>query len=224
LGFRRAAVNFILKSILNFVCKIDTSAVYEALSKIKPMFVVFNHVNFIDSPILVTQCYPLRLTGLAKAETWNNPIFGFIFSTYKAVSIDRNGAFSDSFQKVGKAIRNGNFVCIAPEGTRSKTGVLQQGKAGIVQLALETDTPIIPVAHYGSENIWKNIRKLNRTPVKFMAGKPFKIKFNGRPAKSEREEIISEIMGQIALLLPKEKRGMYARQAEQECKYLEFLL
>jgi hypothetical protein len=30
-------------------------------------------------------------------------------------------------------------------------------------------------------------------------------------------------MGRMALLLPNEKRGIYVQQAENECKYLEFI-
>jgi 1-acyl-sn-glycerol-3-phosphate acyltransferase len=223
MGARKAAVNFIINKILNVLCKIDTREVYEALSNNSPMIVIFNHVNFIDAPVLVTQCYPINMTGLAKAETWDNPFLAFIFSTYKAIPIDRKGAFSSSFKKMRRAIENGFFMCIAPEGTRSKNGVLQHGKAGMIQLALEADIPILPVAHHGGENIWKNMRRFRRTPMNFKAGRPFRIRFDGRPKHEQREEILSEVMGQMARLLPLPFRGPYAQQAERECKYLDFI-
>ena len=223
MGFRRAAVTCFLKTLLTILCKIDCREYYKILADNKPMLVVFNHVNFLEVPILVTHSYPLYVSGLVKAETWNNPIFAFIFNTYKAVPIDRRGAFSESFKKVHNLIQKGFFMCVAPEGTRSKDGVLGKGKAGIIQLALEADLPILPVAHHGGENIWQNIKKFKRTPFYFKAGQPFKIKFDGRPDKEEREVIISEIMGRIACLLPEEKRGVYSRQAGEECKYLEFI-
>jgi hypothetical protein len=42
------------------------------------------------------------------------------------------------------------------------------------------------------------------------------------PGHEERNEIMGEVMGQIARLLPEQMRGIYAQQAENECKYLEF--
>jgi len=221
--FRRAAVSFFLRSALNIICKIDCREFIKALSENKPLLVIFNHVNFLEVPILVAHSYPLKVTGIVKTETWDNPFFAFLFNTYRAIPIDRHGAFQEAFKKVRNAIDNGFFMCVAPEGTRSKDGVLNKGKAGVVQLALDTDLPILPVAHHGGERIWENMKRLRRTPFLFKAGRPFKIKFDGRPGKEEREEILTEVMGQMARLLPERMRGIYTGQAERECKYLDFI-
>jgi 1-acyl-sn-glycerol-3-phosphate acyltransferase len=223
MGFRRAAVTFLMRRVLDTICKIDCREYVEALQKNKPMLVVFNHINFLEVPILVVYSYPLLVSGLVKAETWNSPLFALIFNTYRAIPIDRHGAFTKAFKRVCGAIEKGYFMCVAPEGTRSKSGVLRRGKAGIIELALEAGVPILPVAHHGGENIWKNIRHLRRTPFCFRAGKPFRIRFEGRPGREEREEITGEVMGQMARLLPPTMRGVYAEQAERECKYLDFL-
>ena len=223
MDFRRAAVNTVLKTLLDALCKIDHREFVEALAKREPLIVVVNHINFLEVPILVTHSYPLFLTGLVKAETWNNPVFAFLFDTYKAIPIDRHGAYQGAFRRVREAMDQGFFVCIAPEGTRSKNGVLGKGRAGVIQLALYTGSPVLPVVHYGGERIWENIRRLRRTPLSFRAGRPFKIKFDGRPDREEREAMLGEVMGQMARLLPPEMRGAYAEHAEQDCKYLEFL-
>ncbi len=223
MSYRRAVVNTLLKGIFDTICKIDNREYMETLSKTKPLIVAINHINFLEVPILVTHSYPLYLTGLVKAETWKNPLFSFLFNTYKAIPIERNGSFNTAFAQVRKAIDEGSFVAIAPEGTRSKDGVLQKAKAGIVQLALSTDTPILPIAHYGGQHVWKNMKKFKRTPFIFKAGHPFKIQLDGRPGRTEREEILDEVMGQLARLLPEELRGYYTQQAEQETKYLEFV-
>jgi len=222
-GLRRTIVNRLMKGILTILCRIDNKELFEALKKNQPLIIVINHTNFLEIPILVAHSYPKYMTGLVKSETWNNPIFAFLFNTYHAIPIDRNGAFSEAFKRVRDAIEKGFFVAIAPEGTRSKNGVLGKGKAGIIHLALDTDVPVLPLVHYGGEQIWKNMRRFRRTPFSFKAGRPFRIKFNGRPDREVREEMLSEVMGQMARLLPAEKRGFYAEQAESECKYLEFL-
>ncbi|MCL2229480.1 MAG: 1-acyl-sn-glycerol-3-phosphate acyltransferase [Treponema sp.] len=223
MGFRKAAVNFFLKGILNAICKIDCGEFVKALSANKPLIVIFNHINFLEVPILVSHSYPLHVSGLVKSETWKNPLFAFLFNTYKAVPIDRKGAFTESFKHVCGMINDGYHMCVAPEGTRSKNGVLGRGKAGIVLLAMEANVPILPVAHHGGENVWKNIKRFKRTPFHFRAGRPFRIKFGGMPNKEEREMILGEVMGQLAVLLPEDMRGIYADQAKKENKYLEFI-
>lgn len=223
MGFRRAAVNLVLKGVLSALCRIDDREYVEALSKNKPLILAINHINFLEVPMLVARSYPLYVTGVAKKETWKNPIFAFIFNTYRAIPVERGRSCVKSFRKVREAINNGSFVIIAPEGTRSRNGVLGQGKAGIIHLAFDTDAPVLPVVHYGGENIWHNIKHLRRTPFVFKTGKPFKIKFDGRPDRNKREEMLDEVMGQMARLLPEGMRGGYAEQAGLPCKYLEFI-
>jgi 1-acyl-sn-glycerol-3-phosphate acyltransferase len=222
MDFRRFVVSYAMKGLLSIICKIDCSEFVEALKKNKPLLVVFNHINFLEVPILVTHSYPIYVSGLVKSETWDNPIFSFIFNTYKAIPIVRGKSFTESFKHVCEAIEKGYYMCIAPEGTRSKDGVLGKGKAGIIQLAIEADVPILPIAHHGGENIWKNIRRFRRTPFCFKAGRPFRLKVKEMPGHEERDEIMTEVMGQIARLLPENMRGIYSQQAQNECKHLEF--
>jgi 1-acyl-sn-glycerol-3-phosphate acyltransferase len=120
-------------------------------------------------------------------------------------------------------MEKGAFIGIAPEGKRSGNGILQKGKGGIVQLALITGAPVVPVVHYGGEKIWENIRHFRRTPFCFRVGRPFRFKCEGRPGKEEREIMLDELMGQLAILLPDHMRGEYVDQAGRESHYLEFL-
>jgi 1-acyl-sn-glycerol-3-phosphate acyltransferase len=223
MGVRRAVVSSILRGLINTLCKIDNSEFVKTLAGISPVIVAFNHINFLEVPILVAHSYPLYLTGLAKSETWNNPIMAFLFNTYKAIPINRGGAYQDSFRRVREAMDQGFFVCMAPEGTRSKNGILGKGRAGIIQLALYTGAPVLPVVHFGGERIWDNIRRLKRTPFCLKVGRPFRFKCEGRPNRETREQMLAELMGQMARLLPEDMRGIHAEQAQRESKLLEFI-
>ncbi|MDR1466139.1 MAG: 1-acyl-sn-glycerol-3-phosphate acyltransferase [Treponema sp.] len=224
---RRAIVNTVLKRILNVLCKIDSKEFKDVLTRMRvasqPLILAVNHINFLEVPILVAYSYPLLLTGLVKAETWKNPIMAFIFDTYEAIPIDRRGSIAQAFKGARDALSRGFFVCIAPEGTRSKTGVLGKGKAGVVQLSLDTGVAVLPVVHYGGENIWSNIKRFRRTPFRFKVGRPFRFKTDGRVDKAMREALLDELMGQMARLLPEDLRGGYAEQAQKQAQYLEFI-
>jgi 1-acyl-sn-glycerol-3-phosphate acyltransferase len=162
--------------------------------------------------------------GVIKDTTWKNPFMAFLLETFDAIPLNRGGAYLDTFKNVKTAIENGAFIGIAPEGTRSGTGVLQKGKAGIVQLAFMTGAPILPVAHFGGQDFWRNFKQFKRTPIRYKVGRPFHFKFEGeKPARAEREILVDELMRQIAALLPEELRGEYATQVSQTCEHLEFL-
>jgi 1-acyl-sn-glycerol-3-phosphate acyltransferase len=220
---RRMVVNRIVKTVFDTVCDIDSREFVETLANIPPVIVAVNHINFLEVPILVAHSYPLHLTGLVKSETWNNPVMAFLFNTYKAIPLDRAGSYQEAFRKAREAMDQGFFICMAPEGTRSKSGILGRGKAGIIQLALYTGAPVLPVVHFGGEQIWDNLRRLRRTPFCFRVGRPFRFKCEERPDKFTRDQMLEELMGQMARLLPEDMRGVYAEQARRESAHLEFL-
>jgi 1-acyl-sn-glycerol-3-phosphate acyltransferase len=223
MGVRRAIVNRIIKGVFDTLCNIDSREFVKTLTAIPPVIVAVNHINFLEVPILVAHSYPLLLTGLVKSETWNNPIMSFLFNTYKAIPINRTGSYQEPFRRVREAMAQGFFVCMAPEGTRSKNGVLGRGRGGIIQLALYTGAPVLPVVHFGGERIWDNIRRLRRTPFCFKVGRPFRFRCERRPDKTTRELMLGELMGQMARLLPEDMRGVHAAQALRESRYLEFI-
>ena len=58
-------------------------------------------------------------------------------------------------EKSREALRNGNSMMIFPEGTRSKDGHLQPFKSGAFHLALDTHSPILPIAIKGTSKAIK---------------------------------------------------------------------
>ncbi|GHV81666.1 hypothetical protein AGMMS49991_02240 [Spirochaetia bacterium] len=236
--FRWVVVSFFLRWILGIICKVDTGEYRKALEKLAPgssapdrrsscsgpAILAINHINFLEVPMLASYGYPRRVTGLAKEETWKNPFMNFLFNTYGAIPLDREGSYNETFRQVREAMDRGFFMIVAPEGSRSKNGILQKGKGGIIQLALATGAPVLPVVHFGGEKVWENMKHLKRTPFFIKVGRPFRFKCDeGRPGKIVRGQMTDEMMGQLAALLPEAMRGEYEEQALRESHYLEFL-
>jgi 1-acyl-sn-glycerol-3-phosphate acyltransferase len=57
--------------------------------------------------------------------------------------------------KAAIAVMAGNSVMIFPEGTRTRDGNLQPFKTGAFRLALDTKSPILPIAIIGTYNAIK---------------------------------------------------------------------
>jgi 1-acyl-sn-glycerol-3-phosphate acyltransferase len=110
----------------------------------------------------------------------------------------------------------GNALVIAPEGTRSRTGALIEGKPGVAYLAARSGFPVIPVAITGTEDkvIFGNVKRLRKSKVTLTGGKPFVIP---PLPKENRDEALQkdtdEIMCQIACMLPERYRGVYAEHS-----------
>ena len=104
-------------------------------------------------------------------------------------------------------------MVVAPEGTRSKTEMLNEAHSGTAYFAMKTGVPIIPVGISGTEDrlIVDGMRKLRRSNVVVRMGKPFTLPLKENQGRDEYLKMVTdETMCQIAALLPKKYHGFYA--------------
>ncbi len=210
---------FFLKTIIQILCKVDS----EEISKIPltgPGVIMINHVNFLEVPLIQVYMVPRKMRGLVKKETWKNPFLRYFLNIYNAIPINRGAVNKETFKETYNALKAGNFICIAPEGTRSTNGILRKGKSGITAIALKGDAPIYPVVHTGGEKIWNNIKHFKRTKITLKVGKPFQIKKINRINRTVRDQITHEIMYHMAELLPEDKRGFYSDFSKNQLIHL----
>lgn len=95
-----------------------------------------------------------------------------------------------------------------PEGHRSDTRQLQQGRGGAVRLAVRSGCPIVPVAIWGTESGFKGV--LRRSPIRVRFGKPYHPPVEGNKIPLDRmSELTDEMMLRIAELMPEKYWGYY---------------
>jgi 1-acyl-sn-glycerol-3-phosphate acyltransferase len=200
----------IVRAILSAACEVDRSELAKVPRK-GPLILVTNHVNFLEVPLLYSLLYPRDISGFAKVETWRNPFLGLLATIWECVPVDRNASDMQAMRSALEALARGKLLNVMPEGTRSHDGLLRRGHGGVVAMALRSGAPIIPIAHFGGEEFWRNLRRGRRTKVAIRVGDPFRLREPepGR-AKSARSEAAEEIMLRIAELLPPRYRGEYA--------------
>jgi len=220
--FTSRMTTFVIKTIVDSLCRIYD----EPLARVPehgPLLIVSNHTNFLEGPVIYTHLYPRKATGYAAAKSWINPIFGFIFNQWNAISIKRGEPDLTAIRSGINALKQGLIMAIAPEGTRSGDGRLKRGRPGVVILAQKSNAPILPIAHYGGETFWKNLKRLRRTDFKIIVGQEFYLNAEGVKINNDiRQQIVDEIMYQIAALLPEEYRGYYSDLSKATEKYLKF--
>jgi len=140
-----------------------------------PAILVCNHVSFADSLIIAGAIRrPVRFVMYYKI--FKIPILSFIFKSVKAIPIA--GAREDiamlkkAYAEISQALRNGDLICIFPEGEITNDGEIHSFKPGVKKMLDRDPVPVIPMALSG---LWGSLfsRKdgpiVKRRPRKFLA-------------------------------------------------------
>jgi len=147
---------------------------------------------------------------------------GLLFDLWGGIPVRRGEADITAAKRCLQALKEGKIVAVAPEGTRSGDGRLRKGHAGIVFLAIKSGAPILPLAFYGAEQYWDNLRSFQRIPFRVRVGQPLILDLPSTPIDQKiRNQITDEIMIQIANLLPPSYRGVYADRVHEKPRYLK---
>jgi 1-acyl-sn-glycerol-3-phosphate acyltransferase len=189
-----------------------------------PLIIVTNHVHIPEIPTLYTRLLPRKVQGMALAErVLDKNIVGGILRLFGTIPVWRGEADLNALRAGIKALKEGDMLLLDPEGTRSHDGCLQKGHPGAILMALHTGAPILPVVHYGSENYPAALKRMRRTDLHYVVGKPFRVEAGGqRVTGLIRQQMIDEVMAQMAALLPPQYRGAYASATKPAHKYLIF--
>ena len=108
---------------------------------------VFNHISYIDIPIMMKafRNEPIRI--LAKAEMAKVPVFGYIYRR-ATVMVDRasDAARAKSVLQLKSILSKKISIVISPEGTFNTTNKpLKEFYNGAFKIAVEMQVPIQPV-------------------------------------------------------------------------------
>jgi 1-acyl-sn-glycerol-3-phosphate acyltransferase len=174
--------------------------------------VVINHLGRLDAVAVYIFIKRNDLTGWVADKYRHVPLLGFIVRGLDGVWLNREGADRKALRWAIDRLREGWILGIAPEGTRSPTGALIEGKEGVAFLAAKTGVVIIPAGVTGTEKVWNTWKKLKRPKLTVRFGKPFHLP---KYTKENREQILhqgtDEIMCRLAALLPEKYHGEYSQ-------------
>ncbi|MCL6450633.1 MAG: 1-acyl-sn-glycerol-3-phosphate acyltransferase [Acetobacteraceae bacterium] len=154
-----------------------------------------NHINFWD-PVTVACSIGRRVSFMAKEELFRNPVVALALRLVGAFPVKRGKADRAAIRHSLRVLGRGQVLGIFPEGTRSRTGVLQKAEPGAALLALRTRAPVVPVGICGS------YRRPARVVVRFGPTLTFPEHYGARPTAERLEHVGSQIMAAIAALLP----------------------
>lgn len=207
---------WIARSFINLfirlTCRLDVCGL-DKLPKSGAYAVASNHLGRLD-PLLVYYLLDRRDIILLVAEKYRkNALARWFVRQLDGIFVERFEADFAAVRQALNRLRAGGVLVLAPEGTRSRSGALIEGRHGISYLAAKSGVPIYPVGITGTQDqvVLAGFKRLRRARVVGQVGDPFTLPPISR---QQREETLAaytdEIMCQIAALLPEEYRGVYA--------------
>lgn len=213
----------ITKTIVNKYFKKYANIKIEGFEKIEnvegPKIFICNHLSNADGLILdkiLKEKYdPTFVAGIKLS---NDPITKLGTMMVKNVGIKPNSADKEAITKIVKLVRGGENIMIFPEGTRSRTGSMIEGKKGILLIARLSKARIIPIGMTGTEILLPINKdgdmggeKFNYSDINIKFGEPVSLPPKGKDEDkhSYDDRCMEYIMKSIASLLPEKYRGIY---------------
>jgi len=106
-----------------------------------------NHVSFADGLFLIASTdRPIRF--VVYAAYLEKPFRGRLLRAMKAIPIKSSGGpkmILQAFREAGRALDEGELVCVFPEGQLTRTGMMAPFQRGLQRIVKGHTTPIIPV-------------------------------------------------------------------------------
>ena len=186
-----------------------------------PVILASNHLSFVDSlfiPLLVKR----PVVFLGKADYFDSWRTRWFMRAVRVIPVRRTGgSASEAAIRTGVgALGEGLVIGIYPEGTRSPDGRLYRGKTGVARMALEAQTPVVPIAVDGTVDIMPLDKKMprlrGRVTVRFGPPLDFSRYYDRPRDRFVLRSVTDEIMYEIMMLSGQEYVDEYAAKVKKE--------
>ncbi|HEV7716633.1 MAG TPA: MFS transporter [Steroidobacteraceae bacterium] len=127
---------------------------------------ICNHVSFVDPIVISAACHrPVRF--IMEAAIFRIPVLNTVFRGMKAIPVAPEKVDAEVYERafavVAQELRDGQLVCIFPEGRLTRDGEIAEFRAGMMRILKETPVPVIPLA---VSNLWGSMfSRFAKTPL-----------------------------------------------------------
>ena len=128
------------------------------------VLLVSNHISLFDPP-LVGCALDRQVHFMAKAELFEVPVLKQLITDFGAFPVKRGAGDRAALRTVFKLLEDGNVMGMFPEGTRSKSGEVEEAHSGAAVFALRSNATVIPVGIMGSYKLFRRIRIVIGKPI-----------------------------------------------------------
>jgi long-chain acyl-CoA synthetase len=173
----------------------------ENLPRRGPFMLCPNHLSYID-PFVLLSVLPRRtfrsLFYVGYAAFFQSATMKFLARLASIVLVDPDAHLLGAMKAGAWGLRQGQVLCIFPEGGRSFDGKLQEFRKGAAILAREVGVPMVPVALRGTYEVWpRDSRRIRMHNVTIRIGAPIRASDGGYQRDIERvRDAVAELLRQ----------------------------
>ena len=153
------ALGAVVVPLVGWLCRIEIEG-EENLPEEGPYVLAPNHYSEIDPLVVAVAVWRLGRAPrfMAKDSLFRVPVLGAVMRRTGMIPVARASSSSSARQTLSAAeqlVEHGRGVIVYPEGTLTRDPDLwpMRGKTGAVRVALEGDIPLIPLAHWGVQEV-----------------------------------------------------------------------
>ncbi|QUH04575.1 1-acyl-sn-glycerol-3-phosphate acyltransferase [Saccharopolyspora erythraea] len=168
-----------------------------------PVLLVYNHVSHLD-PVFdaVTVHRAGRIPRfLAKSSLWKVPVLRNVLNGVEQIPVYRGTADAQkSLRAAHEAMEKSKVLIIYPDGTITKDpeGWPMTPKFGVARLALGHEVPVVPVARWGTRDVYDHYRKkfrpFPRKTVHVRLGEPLDLSaYRGRELDNQLLREVTDV-------------------------------
>jgi 1-acyl-sn-glycerol-3-phosphate acyltransferase len=198
-----------------------------------------NHYSEVDPLVMGVATWKLGRAPrfLAKASLFKNPVLGWLLRTSGQIPVERAGSQSHAaIRAAEELVEKGRVVIVYPEGSLTRDPGMwpMRGKTGAVRIALERGIPVVPAAHWGTQQILprygKKLSLFPRKTVDVIIGEPLDLSaYEGKPldnanltaATNELMDAIAALLGELRGEAPPAERWDPAKHGQKETGRLD---
>lgn len=176
--------------------------------------IVSNHISFVDA-ILILASLKRPVRFIMVKDMYSLPVLNLFCRALRVIPVDpRAGPKSilSTLNEARNAIKQGELVCIFPEGHLSRTGSMLPFQKGLEFIMKDMDAPILPIyldniwgsifSYSNGKYFWK-VPRSTRYPVSLMFGKPM-----AGSSKAFQVRLVVQELGAEANMM----RGIYRQK------------
>ncbi len=224
--FQRRILRFLIRYVgVPLLLKIDHVEGLENIPLKGKGIIMMNHVAFVDS-LFVLHEMPRNIVPMAKIEVYDYPVIGIFPRLWRVIPVRREEVDRQALRSALDVLQAGEMILMAPEGTRTHSSGLQEGKVGVAYIASRSAAPIFPAAVIDTTGLpalrftprWKGPGAVLRI------GRPFRFKVEPeRPDRQLMRKMTDEAMYVLSAMLPESLRGIYSDLSKATQDTIEWL-